>query len=85
MQADQADGAVSVKVKADGLLIQRTLTVWDSHEAMRAYVRSGAHLKAMKVFAQVANTSYTATFEVVAPPTWDDALKVLKEKGRAIG
>lgn len=83
IQADQAAGVISTQVKSQGILIQRTLTVWDNKESMMNYIRTGAHLEAMKAFKTLANTSYTTHFEVTVPPTWDEALHVLKEKGRA--
>lgn len=85
IQADRAPGIVSVRVDAEGLSIQRTLTVWQSEEAMWTYVRSRAHVKAMKMFRTLANTSYTAHFPVAEVPTWEGALAVLKTRGRQHG
>jgi hypothetical protein len=83
IQADKAEGRISVDLNSEGLLIQRTLTLWESKDSMMKYVRSGHHLEAMKIFKKIAKTSYTANFEVTEAPTWGQALKVLKENGRA--
>ncbi len=85
VQADTAESVVSVEVKSSGLLIQRTLTVWESEEALKKYVRSGSHLEAMKAFSKIANKSYTAKFEVTSKPTWEEAIKYLKTHGREHG
>ena len=85
IQADSAQGIVSVEVKSSGLLIQRTLTVWESEEALKKYIRSGSHLVAMKSFSKIANKSYTAKFKVTSKPTWEEALEYLKTQGREHG
>lgn len=81
-QAGKAPGALMVKVGMDGILTQRTLTVWESEKAMMDYVRSGAHLNAMRVFSKIANKSYTARFPVEKFPSWEEAIKYLRENGR---
>lgn len=84
-QALKAKGIVSLQVKSNGLLVQRTLTLWENAESMKEYVRSGSHLQAMKAFPTLANKSFTAVFEVQVPPTWDDALAQLKRSNREHG
>lgn len=84
-EAERSYGVISVQVAAESLFVQRTLTVWESKDAMMAFVRSAPHLKAMKAFGAIANTSYTALFEVTEQPTWEQALTVLKKQGRASG
>ena len=82
IQAEKAKGIISISLKSQGLLTQRTLTIWDSEEAMRDYVRSGDHIKAMRAFARHANKSYSAHFEVASAPTWEVALEFLRKNGR---
>lgn len=84
-QARQSDGLVSISTKSDGLLVQRTLTIWKDEKSMRDFVRSGHHLAAMKIFPNIANTSFTAHFETANHPTWEDALNYLKKHGRQVG
>lgn len=82
-QAVSAKGSIQVNVKAQGLLIQRTLTVWETPQDMAIFVRSEPHLTAMKRFRTLANTSYVYHFDVSAPPTWEEALDLLKKHGRS--
>ena len=60
---------------------QCTLTAWESREAMLNYLRSGAHLVAMKSFSKIA-TGRTYGFESESIPTWEDAIQLLLEKGK---
>jgi hypothetical protein len=83
-QARQSAGLVSISTKSDGILVQRTLTVWKDEKSMRDFVRSGDHLSAMKTFPNIANTSFTAHFETTDHPTWEGALKHLKSHGRKV-
>lgn len=82
IQASKAKGIVSIALASDGILTQRTLTVWESEQAMHDYVRSGDHLKAMKVFAKHAKKSFTTHFSVESTPTWVEALDHLRKHGR---
>lgn len=84
MQADQADGVKSVQVSSQGLLIQRTLTVWESKDHMLKYMRSGAHIDAMKIFSKIATDSFSYNFESESLPTWENALELLKQHGKRI-
>lgn len=84
-QAARSEGLVSMEVGNDGFLIQRTLTVWQDEQVMLKYVRTGAHLEAMKAFRHLANKSYTARYNVERTPTWEEALKYLKTHGREHG
>lgn len=60
----------------------RTLTVWESEEAMFAFVNSGAHVEAMgQTFAVGVTgrvTSWTAPAEEM-PPSWEDAIAKIAE------
>lgn len=84
-QASKAPGVISVRVSSKGLLVQRTLSVWADEKSMLDYVRSGAHLEAMKAFKKMANRSHTARFETASVPDWETALKHLREHGKAFG
>jgi hypothetical protein len=50
---------------------------------MVTYIRTGAHAKAMKNFNKFA-TGKIVGIEVSAAPTWEEALKVWAEQGRAV-
>jgi hypothetical protein len=53
--------------------VQHTLTVWQSREAMRAYLRGGAHLAAMRAFPRIG-TGTTCGYDAATVPSWDEAL-----------
>ncbi|MEN9399049.1 MAG: hypothetical protein RL632_150 [Bacteroidota bacterium] len=79
-QAQTANGSLSVSAKrVNGS--QCTITSWESREVMLAFMRSGAHLKAMKAFHKIA-TGRTYGFESDQLPTWTEAMVLLKEKGK---
>ncbi len=85
IQVAKAEGILVSKVSSKGLLIQQTLTCWKDQNAMLNYMRSGAHKDAMKIFPNIANTSYTYRYESEHEPTWAEALEKLKTHGRALG
>ena len=60
---------------------QCTLTAWESRDIMLEFMRSGAHLKAMKQFHKIA-TGKTYGYESTAIPDWKQAFSLLQEKGR---
>ncbi len=60
---------------------QCTLTSWENKDAMLAFMRSGPHLKAMKAFHKIA-TGRTYGYESDTIPSWEEAYKLLEEKGR---
>lgn len=60
---------------------QCTLTAWENKDAMLAFMRSGPHLKAMKAFHKIA-TGRTYGYESETIPSWEEAYKLLEEKGR---
>lgn len=60
---------------------QCTITAWESKDAMLNYLRSGAHLKAMKAFHQIA-TGPTYGYESDTIPSWEGAYALLMEKGK---
>ena len=60
---------------------QCTLTAWENKDAMLAFMRSGPHLKAMKAFHKIA-TGRTSGYESETIPSWEEAYKLLEEKGR---
>jgi hypothetical protein len=60
---------------------QCTLTAWESRDQMLIFMRSGAHLKAMKSFHKIA-TGKTYGYESETIPTWDQAFDSLIAQGK---
>ena len=80
-QAQIAKGSLSVTAKrVNGT--QCTMTSWESREVMLEFMRSGAHLKAMKAFHKIA-TGRTYGFEADQLPTWSEAMVLLNERGKS--
>ena len=81
-QAKSAPGLIS----ADARLISgihHTLTVWETEDAMRAYLSTGAHLAAMKAFHGIA-TGRTVGFLTEAAPDWDDVHEIWAHRGKHV-
>ncbi len=51
----------------------RTLTIWESTEALKAFRNSGAHLDAMRNTARIGRAR-TVTWEVTQIPTWPEVI-----------
>ena len=79
-QAQMAKGSLSVSAKRMNRS-QCTITSWESREAMLEFMRSGAHLHAIKAFHKIA-TGRTYGYEADQLPSWSEAMVLLKEKGR---
>ena len=60
---------------------QCTVSAWESRDVMLEFMRSGAHLKAMKAFHSIA-TGRTYGYESDNIPNWDEAYTLLQEKGK---
>ena len=79
-QAKRAPGNRSAEARTiDG--VHHTLSVWDDEQAMRAYLGTGAHLKAMRAFRQIA-TGKTISFVANVAPSWDEAHQIWTSRGR---
>jgi len=72
-QLSKVDGLVFVKF--NGL---RTLTGWESHEAMRAFRNKGHHLDAMKKIKKIGKAK-SITWEAKAEPGWHEVKERLRE------
>jgi hypothetical protein len=80
-QARVAPGNVRADTnRIDGIM--HTLTAWNSREDMLKYVRSGAHLEAMKNTKKVASYAKSYSYESDTIPTWPEARKLWEENGR---
>lgn len=80
IQADRAPGILFVGVKKiNG--VHHTLTAWQSREAMKSYIMSGSHKRAMPVFHKIA-TGQTFGFEASRLPDWDEVHRLWREHGK---
>jgi hypothetical protein len=79
-QAQQAKGNLFCEVKRiEGF--QCTLTAWEDRAIMLEFMRSGAHLGAMKAFHKIAKGK-TYGYESDAIPNWEQAFELLQENGK---
>lgn len=79
-QAQTAKGNLSLSAKRiKGY--QCTVTSWESREVMLEFMRSGAHLEAIKQFHKIA-TGRTYGYESDQVPTAEEAFRLLMEKGK---
>ena len=60
-----------------------TMTLWHNEQEMHEFVRSKAHLEAMKASRRFAQEIRLHTYEGAALPGWPDAIKML-EKGKVL-
>lgn len=81
-QARNADGCLDAAARTiDG--VHHTRTVWRDRKAMQAYLSTGAHLKAMKIFHRVA-TGKTHGFETTTIPDWNEVHRLWRDYGRSV-
>ena len=78
-QAQRAPGCLEAAARTIGG-VHHTRSVWRDRSDMLAYVRSGAHLAAMKAFHQIA-TGKTVGFTTADIPDWDEAHRLWVEEG----
>lgn len=80
MQVRRAPGCLSASARTiNG--VQHTLSVWQDDTAMREFVFSGAHLRAVRVFPKIA-TGKTFGYWADAPPDWDDVPALWEAHGQ---
>jgi hypothetical protein len=60
-----------------------TMTLWNSEQEMNEFVRSKAHLEAMKASRRFAQEIRLHTYEGSALPDWPEALRLL-EQGKVL-
>ena len=79
-QAKRAPGNLRAQARTiNG--IRHTLSVWQSEAAMRAFVHSGAHKRAIGAFGSIA-TGKTFGFETDTVPDWDEVHDLWRARGR---
>lgn len=82
-QCKSEKGFLGMKNRGFGKL-HFTLSAWESVEDMERFVHSGAHLEAMKHTRELASELRFYNYDAAAMPAWDEAKKLLAEKGRII-
>ena len=79
-QARTAHGNISTDARTiDG--VHHTLTAWTSQTAMRDFLYSGAHKRAIAAFPSIG-TGVTFGFETDTVPSWDEAHKLWRNRCR---
>jgi hypothetical protein len=79
-QANAAPGNIKAEARTiNG--VHHTLSVWADEAAMRAYLRSGAHLQAIKTFRAIA-TGRTFGFVTETPPEWHEVHDLWRAQAR---
>ncbi|MEL6204098.1 MAG: hypothetical protein AAFR47_02135 [Pseudomonadota bacterium] len=79
-QAQTADGCLAADARTiDG--VHHTRSLWRSEADMRAFLQTGAHLKAVRRFRQIA-AGKTFGFAADALPDWDEVHRLWQERGR---
>jgi hypothetical protein len=68
-QAKNADGVRYVRAYSLDFKNWYTLTAWDTETQLLGFVRSGAHIEAMKLTAQIADRVKSLRWESDAIPT----------------
>ncbi len=80
-QARRAPGNLHTDVKTiDG--VRHTITVWEDEKAMRRFLYRGAHARAIRAFAEIAEGK-TFGFETTEVPDWDEVHALWQAHGRS--
>ena len=83
-QAKAAPGNLSVKLMREANNIFWTCTLWTDEAAMRAFMMSGAHRKAMPRLVEWCDEASVAHYqqETATPPSWPEAHRRMQTEGR---
>lgn len=82
VQARRAPGNRMAEARMiDG--VHHTLSVWDSRDAMLAYLRSGAHLAAIRAFDGIGHGK-TYGYQTETPPEWEDIPRLYRQHARPV-
>jgi heme-degrading monooxygenase HmoA len=84
LQARSAEGVLAVSLLRDAHNTFWTRTVWNSEQAMKAYILSGIHRQVMRRLPQWCDEAAVAhwTQESPLPPSWEEAHQRLQQSGR---
>lgn len=61
-----------------------TMTLWNNADEMQTFVRSGAHLEAMKQTSSLAKELRTLTVQADAMPDWKTAKAMIAKDGKVM-
>lgn len=82
VQAHSAPGNISADARTiNG--VHHTLSVWTSTDAMRAYLTTGPHLEAMRLFPSIA-TGKVVGYLAPQAPDWSEVHAIWLERGRVV-
>jgi hypothetical protein len=83
IQARKAPGNLGIDVLNDANWAFWAKTAWKDEASMRAYILSGAHGKAMRIFADIVCEGCTTHWEqeTAQLPAWQEGYKRLQESG----
>lgn len=81
-QARAAPGNLSAEARRIGG-VHHTVSVWQTRAAMLAYLRSGVHRQALRVFPRIA-TGKVAGYLADWAPDWGSVPTILHIHGRAV-
>jgi hypothetical protein len=83
-QVRRADGFIVGGLLADSERTFWTMTAWESHAAMLAFMRSGAHERAMPKLLEWCDEASVAGWqqEDTVLPGWDEADRRMRATGR---
>jgi hypothetical protein len=81
-QARAAAGNLSAEARTIAG-VHHTVSVWQNRASMLAYLRSGAHVQAMRRFPRIA-TGRVAGFAAPAAPDWAVVPALLRDRGRTV-
>jgi len=82
IQARRAPGNISAEARTIGG-VHHTLSVWSDREAMRTYLRTGPHLRAMRLYRRIATGKVTG-YATDRVPDWSEAHALWAERGREV-
>ena len=72
--SENASGNIGVQVRSEGILVHRTLTVWEDQESLMNFVTSKPHVDAMKATRNLASETVSDHWECEEMTSWKEAL-----------
>lgn len=82
VQARNAPGNISADARTiNG--VHHTLSVWTNKDAMRAYLTTGPHLEAMRLFPSIA-TGKVVGYQTNRIPDWSEIKAIWRDHGRNV-